>query len=226
MRTVARLWPVLEIDLVQSNWSYTQALSLHLRAAPFQEIWFSTLRGLTSGNRPSPGNSVSSGDLISNSGRTIRSNAELIQALKLKNTPAGLGLDAFDIGAGGEIYSTNGQVVRSSGQLYAQFSPKGDYGLKAFYIWPSGEIWFTPAKGFQDTNLGAIQSGDLLSVLIRAYYRPRVPPIIGCGNGDGTRTRLERGTNLSGPAGIKRGQDLANRLDQGFWLEQAVFQSV
>lgn len=246
VRTVARLWPVLEIDLVQTNWSSTQALSLHLRAAPFQEIWFSTLRGLTSGNRPSPGNSISSGDLISNSGRTIRSKAELIQALKLKNTPAGLGLDAFDIGAGGEIffaldqdtisesfgslqsgdwlsdrgrlvkrnqdltaawaimppvpdlglesvqitdqgemffaiekpafsevfartfspgeiYSTKGQVIRSSGQLYAQFSPKGDYGLKAFYIWPSGEIWFTPAIGFQDPNLGAIQSGDLLS---------------------------------------------------------------
>lgn len=27
-------------------------------------------------------------------------------------------------------------------------------------------------------------------------------------------------------AGIKRGQDLVNRLDQGFWLEQAVFQSL
>jgi hypothetical protein len=61
--------------------------------------------------------------------------------------------------------AATGSVFRKNADLLAQFHPSEakDYGLDAFYIWPSGEIWFSTATNFTDTQLGAISEGDLLS---------------------------------------------------------------
>jgi hypothetical protein len=64
------------------------------------------------------------------------------------------------------LLSTNGTVVQSNQQLLARFHPVNadkDYGLDALYVWPSGEIWFSTEDHFDDSDLGSITSGDLLS---------------------------------------------------------------
>jgi hypothetical protein len=56
--------------------------------------------------------------------------------------------------------------VRSNAELLAQFNlgnPTNDYGLNAIYVWPSGEIWFSTAKGFFDSVSNYYNPGDLLS---------------------------------------------------------------
>ena len=39
---VERLWPMIDSEVVQTNGTFTQVYHLHLFAAPFVEIWFST----------------------------------------------------------------------------------------------------------------------------------------------------------------------------------------
>jgi len=58
-----------------------------------------------------------------------------------------------------------GDIFRSNADLLSQFHPAEpkDYGLDALYIWPTGEIWFSTATDFSDTQLGPITAGDLLS---------------------------------------------------------------
>jgi len=66
----------------------------------------------------------------------------------------------------GDLLSSAGQLLLSNQQLLARFHPANvakDYGLDAFYVWPHGEIWFSPEEGFQDQMLGPILPGDLLS---------------------------------------------------------------
>jgi hypothetical protein len=65
----------------------------------------------------------------------------------------------------GDILSLDGTRWRTAEALYAAFQPveRGDFGLDALYVWPSGEIWFSPTSGFQDERWGAIGHGDLLS---------------------------------------------------------------
>ena len=76
-RTVTRLWPMIAIGLDQTNGTLLQQFHLDLAAAPFREIWFSTLRPFHAGTWQSPTNYVSAGDLLSSSGRILRRNAEL-----------------------------------------------------------------------------------------------------------------------------------------------------
>jgi hypothetical protein len=247
--TVSRSWPILEIDLVQTEASMTQVYHLHLLAAPARTIWFSTAHGMHPGTLSSATDYVSDGDLISLDGHVIKRNAELTLNLGIMPMVPDLGLAAVDLGASGEILfalnqsvfsetlgqlqqgdllsdrgyivksnqaltrelgmmppvpdlgldalhvqgdgeilfsvktgafserlgsmlghgdvlSNRGRIARSNRQLLARFQPSEidrDYGLDALYIWPNGEIWFSIVGGFQDKQLGAIRSGDLLS---------------------------------------------------------------
>src|SRR5207247_162504 len=113
---------------------------------------------------------------------------QLLSAFALPSTNVDVGLDAVQIlddgkiifsittevvsGANGtklfrgDILSDAGEIYRSHQQLLARFHPaqtNHDYGLDALYVWPSGEIWFSTEEGFQDTYLGALLPGDLLS---------------------------------------------------------------
>jgi hypothetical protein len=66
-------------------------------------------------------------------------------------------------------------ILKKNSDLLANFHPTAlqDYGLDAFYIWPTGEIWFSTAQSFTDTQLGAISDGDLLSDTGYIVFRNR-----------------------------------------------------
>lgn len=131
---------------------------------------------------------VSEGDLLASDGRVLRRNAELVGRLGFMPPPPDLGLDAvFRHESGeywfsvrgtawsetlgrmigpGDLLSDAGRVVRAHTELLARFAPpdpERDYGLDAFYVWPSGEIWFSVEEGFQDAGVGQVMDGDLLS---------------------------------------------------------------
>jgi hypothetical protein len=131
---------------------------------------------------------IQQGDLLSNQGRILRQNQELLAAFSPQPPSPDVGLDAVHILDSGEILfsiekdifserlgvtlghgdllSSTGEVRRTHQQLLAHFQPPDaskDYGLDAFYLWPNGEIWFSTEEGFQDRALGPIQPGDLLS---------------------------------------------------------------
>lgn len=248
---LTREWPLLEVELVQTNGTFTQVYHLRLLAAPLQDLWFSTANSLTSSLWNPPTNQVSGGDLLSIGGSVHKKNQELTARLGVLHTTPDPGLDAVSALPSGEILfsmkrdvfsdlhgwlqhgdlvSDTGRLVRRNQDLYAAFSPmpsasmpdvgldavqvldggeiyfsiqdgifseglgvllgKGDllsdrgsvvkfnrellsrfhpptkphdYGLDAVHVWPSGEIWFSLEEGFQDSQLGPIQAGDLLS---------------------------------------------------------------
>jgi hypothetical protein len=127
------------------------------------------------------------GDLLSDAGRIVKSNQELLAAFVGKSTPPDAGLDGVQMMSNGEILfsistnvfsdklgvnlsrgdllSSTGQIVKTSQQLLSAFQPNpkdGDYGLAAFHVWPSGEVWFNTETGF-NSSLGPLLAGDLLS---------------------------------------------------------------
>jgi hypothetical protein len=189
-RQVPRAWPLLEITVDQTNGTEVQQYRLELVAAPVREIWFSTTAGFTPGASTPWTNHVSSGDLVSSTGRVVKRNQELTQRLGMMPSPdpSGLGLDAVDILPGGEIafsietdvfseslgplhqgdvLSDRGRVVRGYADLIAPFGlmpPVADPGLDALQILDSGEIYFSVKTAFYSERLGVwIQRGDLLS---------------------------------------------------------------
>lgn len=139
------------------------------------------------------------GDWLSNRGRILRRNQELLAPFGVLPAEPDLGLSAvhttddgevlFSIAADvyserlggnlqrGDLLSSSGLVVRRNQQLLARFHPPkpatADYGLDAVYFWPGGEIWFSTELGFQDEVLGPILDGDLLSDQGYIVYRNR-----------------------------------------------------
>ena len=174
-------------DLFTSVGAFPPAPDLGLDAVdmlPGGEIAFSLARNITSQTL----GPLQHGDLLSNKGRILRRNQDLLAAFL--PLPAGndVGLDAVQVLDDGQILfsivtnvfskqlgvmlhrgdllSSTGRVVQSNQQLLARFHPASltnDYGLDALYIWPSGEIWFSTEIGFQDQMLGSVLGGDLLS---------------------------------------------------------------
>src|ERR1041385_7648370 len=246
-RTVSQPFPLIQVNLKQTNGTLMQTFSLQLFAAPVREIWFSTTRGFTSTNRSAPTNQITAGDLLSNRGRVVKRNIDLVGRLGVMPIVYDLGLDAVQVSRRGEILfslpknvfsetlgniqhgdllSSRGAIVRRNQELLAAVHPVNtadagldgfrilpngeilfsiqsnvvtaagttltrgsilsdqgriflsqwqlmmnfrpsvtnyDFGLDAFHILPSGEIWFSVEEGFLDARLGQIQAGDLLS---------------------------------------------------------------
>ena len=130
---------------------------------------------------------LQAGDLVSASGKLIRLNQDFTAAFGIQPPVPDLGLDAIQFRDGGEILfstkqdafgevggpvnhgdllSTAGHVLKSNAQLLKPFAPTAadtDFGLDAFFVWPSGEIWFSTEKSFDSQVFGAILDGDLLS---------------------------------------------------------------
>jgi len=127
------------------------------------------------------------GDLLSIQGKIVKSNQQLLAGFGLGSTNIDAGLDAvqvlndgvilFSIStnlaassgrriSGGDILSDRGEIFRLFAHLMARFHPAQtnlDFGLDALFVWPHGEIWFSTEKDFQDTMLGPVRAGDLLS---------------------------------------------------------------
>ncbi len=245
-RNVEQPFPLIQVDLKQTNGTLFQTFSMHLLAAPVREIWFSTSRPFTSTNRFAPTNQISAGDLISDRGREVKRNLDLTGRLGIMPGVPDLGLDALFVKGRGEIFfslpadvfsetlgpiqhgdllSNRGYIVKRNQELLAAFSPTSsedagldavqvladgqilfsirsnvvskagllsrgdilsdrgsvflthqellknfqpavtnhDFGLDSFYIFTSGEIWFSVEESFTDNRLGPISAGDLLS---------------------------------------------------------------
>ncbi len=245
---VERRWPMLNTSLAEEGGTLLSQYFLNLPAAPVRELWFNTVHGLTSGVTDPPTNRISAADILSDTGRLVHRDRDLLAAVGLPDT-TDASVDAFDVLPGGEIVfsltapaksdtlgalqegdllsergkllktnqaltaafgimpivpdlgldavraldtgewlfsirtpafsekfgimlgrgdilGSSGRVVRSHAELLARFKPEQpdhDYGLDAFFLWPSGEIWFSTEEGFQDATLGPITDGDILS---------------------------------------------------------------
>lgn len=179
--------------LVKAGTALTAALALSpdanneridaLTVAPGGEVWFSFADQVTGAKL----GTIGDGDLVSDQGRVVKRNAELLAPFGLQPPLTDLGLDGVQVLEDGEILfsltgeafserlgavlhpgdllSNKGVVRHSFRELLARFKPTDpdrDPGLDAFHVWPSGEVWFSTEQGF-DSALGSFLDGDLLS---------------------------------------------------------------
>jgi hypothetical protein len=183
-----RFWPMIEIDIREPDDppDPLQVFYMHIVAAPVREVWFSTGVGLTSG---SLNKRVSDGDLLSHTGRIVKTNQELVGRLGIMPMVPDLGLDAFDVAPGGEalfsieeniysetlgsllqhgdILSEKGRIVRRNQDLILPFGPMlpvPHVGLDAVQMMKDGEILFSIEDDVFSEKLGvSLGKGDILS---------------------------------------------------------------
>jgi hypothetical protein len=124
--------PWLEIDLVETPVDRVQFYALHVVATPWPEVWFSTGHPFTP--MASAGQPVSPGDLLSNRGRVVRRNIELVGHLGVMPVVPDLGLDAV--------------VLPATVAATASAAP---------------EVWFSLPEGVFSETLGPLGAGDVLS---------------------------------------------------------------
>lgn len=80
----------------------------------------------------------------------------------------------------GDFLSNRGRIVKTNQELLTHFSPiedLADFGLDAVILRPDGEIWFSVEFGFNDSNLGPVSDGDVLSS--SGYVVARNPRLLG-----------------------------------------------
>lgn len=186
---VTRLWPMIQISADQTNGTTVQQFHLEIDAAPFRELWFSTVQAFRAGIWSASTNLVGSGDLVSWVGRKVKDDADLTSRLGIQFAGTDLGLKDVDILPGGEIafslqqtafsstlgtlhpgdvVSDHGHLLRTNFSLVAPFVPAAplppDFGLAALKIMSDGETWFSTQTNFFSKVLGRmLQTGDLLS---------------------------------------------------------------
>jgi hypothetical protein len=179
-------FPLIAINLTQTNGTLLQTYSLQLAAAPVREIWFSVQRGFTSTNRFSPTNKIGAGDLLSNRGRVIKRNIDLVGRLGLMPIVADIGLDAVQVARGGEILfsipasvfsetqgliqhgdllSDRGVIVKRNQALLAAFklASTNDLGLDAIQTLPNGGTLFSITSNVVANATLKLGRGDILS---------------------------------------------------------------
>src|ERR1043165_6566122 len=185
--SVEKPFPLIKINLTQTNGTLFQTFSLNLFAAPVREVWFSTTKALTSTNRPGTASVISPGDLISNRGRVVKRNADLVARLGVMPGGPDLGLDAAQVTRRGEILfsipsnvwsetrgliqhgdllSNRGVIVRRNQDLLAAFglpAPQPDAGLDAVQVMPDGEVLFSIRSNVVVKPGLTLSPGDILS---------------------------------------------------------------
>jgi hypothetical protein len=189
-------FPLIQANLMETNGTLLQTFSLQLFAAPARELWFSTLRSFTSTNRNTPTNKISGGDLLSNRGRVVKRNIDLVSRLGVMPGVPDLGLDALDITARGEILfsipvnvfsetlgpiqhgdllSNRGTIVRRNQDLLAAFKPasSADAGLDAVQVMADGEILFSIQTNVVVSSTLTLGRGDILSDRGRVFMTQR-----------------------------------------------------
>ncbi len=178
-------WPDLRVDLQDTAgqvWRY----NLHLLAAPFRELWFSTGHGFTAGATPPPTNVMSPGDLLADNGRVVRRWADLAGPSGL--AAASLALDAVDVAPGGtvlfslctdatnatgrvvaqgDVLAATGAVAQTNSVLLGAFGLMpmvADAGLDGVQVLDDGEVLFSITQDVFSERLGTtLGHGDLLS---------------------------------------------------------------
>jgi len=186
---VSRPWPMIQVSADQTNGTLIQEFHLQIDAAPFRELWLSTVQPFRAGIWNAPTNSVGAGDLISWFGREVKSDTALASRLGIQFTGTDLGLKDVDILSGGEIVfslaqtavsstlgtlhpgdmvSDHGRLLRTNLSLIAPFVPAAplppDFGLAALKIMSDGETWFSTQTNFFSKALGRMgQTGDMIS---------------------------------------------------------------
>ncbi len=185
-RLVEKPFPLIQVNLTQTNGTPLQTFSMQIFAAPVREIWFSTSRGFTSGNRLPPTNQISAGDLLSNRGRVVKRNMDLVGRLGVMPGTPDLGLDAVHVTRRGEILfsipvsvwsetlgriqhgdllSNRGAIVKRNQDLLAAFhsGSTADAGLDAVQVMPDGTILFSIQSNVVTSSSLKLSRGDILS---------------------------------------------------------------
>jgi len=130
-------FPWIEIDLLQvPPTDPLHTFSIHLVAVPWPRVLFSTETGFTSSARGMI--HISNGDLLSSSGRVVRTNSELTARLGITPPVPDIGLDAVSVLPG---------------------SPPPLPGED----WRPCEILFSVEQNIFSERLGLLSNGDLLS---------------------------------------------------------------
>jgi hypothetical protein len=190
---VERLWPMLRLDLTQTNGTLLQLFNLSIAAAPLREIWFSTASSFHSNIIKPPAGSFSGGDLLSSRGSAVRRQRQLTERLGITPATLDLGLDAVDVLPGGEIafsldqpiftdhvgqvqegdlVSDQGRVLLTYQALLEEFGimpPVPDLGLDAVRVVSlrngvPDEVWFSIERDAFSERLGRqLRRGDILS---------------------------------------------------------------
>ncbi|MBN2533668.1 MAG: hypothetical protein JXB88_12290 [Spirochaetales bacterium] len=78
----------------------------------------------------------------------------------------------------GDLLATDGTIYRTNKELFLNFNPVSvstdrSIDIDAVHILSNGEVWFSTATSFKDSNLGYIGHGDLLSENGRRIMRNR-----------------------------------------------------
>ena len=186
---VTRWWPMMQISVTETNGTSSRTYHLGINAAPFREIWFSTVQPFTAGVWIPPTNALSAGDLLSTIGQVAKRNQQLCGRLGIMPVVPDLGLKDVGILPGGEIafsmeqdvFSETlgglhpgdlltdwGRILRSNSNLLSAFVPSpvppAGAGLGAVKVTDDGAVFFSVQTNFYSVKLGrTIQTGDLLA---------------------------------------------------------------
>ena len=173
----------------QINGTPPQTFSISLSMAPVHDLWFSTRRGLTPSGTNAESARVENGDVLSDSGRVVKGNADLLRPFGITPDPAlsGYDIDALNVAPGGEIVfslredvlsptagllrhgdllSDGGRVVKTNQELLQAFGlmpPAQDVGLDGIEALENNRTFFSIATNVFSEKLGKmLTSGDLL----------------------------------------------------------------
>jgi hypothetical protein len=186
---VTRWWPMMQISVTETNGTSSRTYHLGINAAPFREIWFSTVQPFTAGVWNPPTNAMSAGDLLSSIGQVAKRNGQLCGGLGIMPVVPDLGLKDIGILPGGEIafsieqdvFSETlgglhpgdlltdwGRILRANSKLLSAFVPSSvppaGAGLGAVKVTDDGAVFFSVQTNFYSVKLGrTIQTGDLLA---------------------------------------------------------------
>jgi hypothetical protein len=119
--TPDRKWPMIALRLQQTNSVNDRVYTINIRAAPFHDIWISSAAAFRADALPPPNNQISSGDLLSVTGRIVKRRAELSG-----NIDNGLDAIAF-YPAGGVAFSCDGGAGISDGNILLPDSTRIHY---------------------------------------------------------------------------------------------------
>jgi hypothetical protein len=181
----ATAFPLIDVSVTQTQASLFSVYSMRIVVAPVREIWFGVTNGFIATNAPTE---VHTGDLLSHTGRLVRTNTMLLQSVGITNPSPTLRVDSFDIAPGGEIVfslsdsagsstlgaiaegdllSNRGRIVQRNQQLTARFGiqpPVPDIGLDAVFVMASGEVLFSIRTNvFAEAQGMGLRHGDVLS---------------------------------------------------------------